>query len=142
MLRFCLPRVRDAVTAWAMRLLPWARALLASQVLDAQLLPPAFGSTVAAMADFRHAADDWIYQRAHGACCPRCGSPKRTTAIMAVAMRCSALQRFRRAHVALRARHGYVLRPRVTSVAISAHRSCARFCSRDSLPESLAGATC
>jgi len=45
--------------------LPWARAFLASQVLDAKLLPPAFGMNRRAYwRHFNTAPDDWIRQRA------------------------------------------------------------------------------
>jgi hypothetical protein len=65
MLRFCLARVRNQGYGLGNELVPWARAFLASQLLDARLLPPAFGlNRRAYWRDFRTAPDDWIYHRA------------------------------------------------------------------------------
>ena len=65
MLRFCLPRVRHRGYGLGNELIPWARAFLASELLQARLLPPAFGlNRRAYWRDFRTSPDDWIYQRA------------------------------------------------------------------------------
>jgi hypothetical protein len=65
MLRFCMPRVRRRGHGLGNELLPWARAFLASQVLDARLLAPAFGMNRRGYwRDFYTAPDDWIYHRA------------------------------------------------------------------------------
>jgi hypothetical protein len=65
MLRFCLPRVRTQGYGLGNELVPWARAFLASQVLEARLLPPAFGlNRRSYWRDFRCPPDDWIYNRA------------------------------------------------------------------------------
>lgn len=65
MLRFCLARVRTQGHGLGNELVPWARAFLASQVLDARLLPPAFGlNRREYWRDFRTAPDDWLYNRA------------------------------------------------------------------------------
>jgi hypothetical protein len=64
-LRYCLPRVKNRGYGLGNELLPWARAFLASQVLDAKLLPPAFGMNRRAYWwHFHTAPDDWIYHRA------------------------------------------------------------------------------
>jgi hypothetical protein len=64
-LRFCLPRVRRRGYGLGNEFLPWARAFLASQVLGARLLPPAFGlNRRAYWWHFRTAPDDWIHHRA------------------------------------------------------------------------------
>jgi hypothetical protein len=64
-LRYCLPRVKNRGYGLGNEMLPWARAFLASQVLDARLLPPAFGMNRRAYwRHFRTAPDDWIYHRA------------------------------------------------------------------------------
>lgn len=42
-LRFCLPRVTGRGGGLGNEMVPWARAYVASQVLGARLLPPAFG---------------------------------------------------------------------------------------------------
>lgn len=65
MLRFCLARVRNQGHGLGNELVPWARAFLASQVLNARLLPPAFGlNRREYWRHFRTAPDDWIYNRA------------------------------------------------------------------------------
>ncbi|MGH8142689.1 MAG: hypothetical protein ACREU2_09260 [Steroidobacteraceae bacterium] len=65
MLRFCLPRVRTQGHGLGNELVPWARAFLASQVLQARLLPPAFGlNRRSYWRDFRSPPDDWVYNRA------------------------------------------------------------------------------
>jgi hypothetical protein len=64
-LRYCLPRVRTQGHGLGNELVPWARAFLASQVLDARLLPPAFGlNRRGYWRDFHSPPDDWIYHRA------------------------------------------------------------------------------
>lgn len=64
-LRYCLPRVRNRGHGLGNEMIPWARAFLASQVLDAQLLPPAFGMNRRAYwRHFGSAPDDWIFNRA------------------------------------------------------------------------------
>ncbi len=64
-LRFCLPRVKRRGYGLGNEFVPWARAFLASQVLNARLLPPAFGMNRRAYWwHFRTAPDDWIYNRA------------------------------------------------------------------------------
>lgn len=64
-LRFCLPRVSRQGYGLGNELVPWARAFLAAQVLDATLLPPAFGlNRRGYWRDFNTAPDDWIYNRA------------------------------------------------------------------------------
>jgi hypothetical protein len=63
--RYCLSRVKNRGYGLGNEFLPWARAFLASQVLDATLLPPAFGMNRRAYwRHFRTAPDDWIRQRA------------------------------------------------------------------------------
>ena len=42
-IRFCIAQVRKRGYGLGNELIPWARALLAAQVLDARFLPPAFG---------------------------------------------------------------------------------------------------
>lgn len=65
MLRFCLARVRNQGYGLGNELVPWARAFLASQVLNARLLPPAFGlNRREYWRHFGTALDDWIYHRA------------------------------------------------------------------------------
>jgi len=65
MLRFCIPRVRNRGYGLGNELVPWARAFLAAQILDAKLLPPAFGlNRRGYWRDFYTSPDDWIYQRA------------------------------------------------------------------------------
>jgi len=65
LLRYCLPRVRTQGHGLGNELVPWARAFLAAQVLDARLLPPAFGlNRRGYWRDFRATPDDWIYHRA------------------------------------------------------------------------------
>lgn len=64
MLRFCLPRVRRG-HGLGNEMVPWARAFLAAQLLQARLLPPAFGlNRRAYWRDFRTSPDDWLYNRA------------------------------------------------------------------------------
>jgi hypothetical protein len=64
-LRYCLARVRNQGYGLGNELVPWARAFLASQVLGARLLPPAFGlNRRAYWRDFGTGPDDWIYNRA------------------------------------------------------------------------------
>lgn len=64
-LRFCLARVSRQGYGLGNELVPWARAFLAAQVLDATLLPPAFGlNRRGYWRDFYTAPDDWIYNRA------------------------------------------------------------------------------
>jgi hypothetical protein len=63
--RYCLPRVRNRGHGLGNEMIPWARAFLASQVLGAKLLPPAFGMNRRGY--WRHfgtAPDDWIFNRA------------------------------------------------------------------------------
>jgi hypothetical protein len=60
-----MPRVQRRGHGLGNELLPWARAFLASQVLQAQLLAPAFGMNRRGYwRDFYTAPDDWIYHRA------------------------------------------------------------------------------
>jgi hypothetical protein len=64
-LRYCLSRVKNRGYGLGNELLPWARAFLASQVLNATLLPPAFGMNRRAYwRHFHTPPDDWIYHRA------------------------------------------------------------------------------
>lgn len=64
-LRYCLSRVKNRGYGLGNELLPWARAFLASQVLNARLLPPAFGMNRRAYwRHFHTPPDDWIYHRA------------------------------------------------------------------------------
>src|SRR6202165_639111 len=64
-LRYCMPRVKNRGYGLGNELLPWARAFLASQVLNAKLLPPAFGMNRRAYWwHFHTAPDDWIQHRA------------------------------------------------------------------------------
>lgn len=63
--RYCMPRVRRRGHGLGNELLPWARAFLAAQVLEAKLLPPAFGMNRRGYwRDFFTAPDDWIHHRA------------------------------------------------------------------------------
>jgi hypothetical protein len=63
--RYCLPRVRRRGYGLGNEMIPWARAFLAAQILDAKLLPPAFGlNRRGYWQDFNTAPDDWIYHRA------------------------------------------------------------------------------
>ncbi len=65
MLRFCLARVQTQGHGLGNELVPWARAFLASQVLNARLLPPAFGlNRREYWRHFGTPLDDWIYHRA------------------------------------------------------------------------------
>jgi hypothetical protein len=60
-----MPRVSRRGYGLGNELLPWARAFVASQVLNAKLLPPAFGMNRRGY--WRHffiSPDDWIYRRA------------------------------------------------------------------------------
>jgi hypothetical protein len=60
-----MPRVRRRGHGLGNELLPWARAFLASQVLGARLLAPAFGMNRRGYwREFYTAPDDWIYHRA------------------------------------------------------------------------------
>ena len=60
-----MPRVRRRGHGLGNELLPWARAFLASQVLNARLLTPAFGMNRRGYwRDFHTAPDDWLYHRA------------------------------------------------------------------------------
>ena len=64
MLRFCIPRVRNRGHGLGNELVPWARAFLASQLLDARLVPPAFGlNRRGYWQHFGTGPDDWIYHR-------------------------------------------------------------------------------
>jgi hypothetical protein len=64
-LRYCIPRVRNRGHGLGNELVPWARAFLASQLLDAKLLPPAFGlNRRGYWRHFLTSPDDWIYHRA------------------------------------------------------------------------------
>lgn len=64
-MRVCLPRVRRQGYGLGNEIVPWARAFLASQVLSAKLLPPAFGlNRRSYWIDFGTAPDDWIFNRA------------------------------------------------------------------------------
>jgi hypothetical protein len=72
MLRYCLARVRNQGYGLGNELVPWARAFLASQVLGARLLPPAFGlNRREYWRHFRTPPDDWIYNRAIERLLPR-----------------------------------------------------------------------
>jgi hypothetical protein len=63
--RYCLPQVRRRGYGLGNEMIPWARAFLAAQLLDAKLLPPAFGlNRRGYWQDFNTAPDDWIYHRA------------------------------------------------------------------------------
>ena len=65
MLRYCIPRVRNRGHGLGNELVPWARAFIAAQILDAKLLPPAFGlNRRAYWQHFNTSPDDWIYHRA------------------------------------------------------------------------------
>lgn len=71
-LRYCLARVRNRGYGLGNELVPWARAFLAAQVLEATLLPPAFGlNRRAYWRDFATSPDDWIYNRALERLLPR-----------------------------------------------------------------------
>jgi hypothetical protein len=64
-LRYCMPRVKNRGYGLGNEMLPWARAFIASQLLNARLLPPAFGMNRRAYwRNFHTAPDDWIYHRA------------------------------------------------------------------------------
>jgi hypothetical protein len=63
-LRFCIPRVRKRGYGLGNELVPWARAFIAAELLDARLLPPAFGlNRRGYWRHFHTLPDDWIYQR-------------------------------------------------------------------------------
>jgi len=63
-LRYCIPRVRNRGHGLGNELVPWARAFLASRVLDAKLVPPAFGlNRRGYWQHFGTSPDDWIYHR-------------------------------------------------------------------------------
>lgn len=65
MLRYCLARIRTKGHGLGNEMVPWARAFLASQVLGARLLPPAFGlNRREYWRHFYTPPDDWIYNRA------------------------------------------------------------------------------
>ena len=65
MLRYCVARIRTKGHGLGNELVPWARAFLASQVLGARLLPPAFGlNRREYWRHFHTPPDDWIYNRA------------------------------------------------------------------------------
>jgi hypothetical protein len=65
MFRYCISRVRSRGHGLGNELVPWARAFLAAQLLDAKLLPPAFGlNRRGYWQHFRTSPDDWIQQRA------------------------------------------------------------------------------
>lgn len=60
-----MPRVRRQGYGLGNEFVPWARAYLASQVLNATLRPPAFGlNRRGYWRDFGTAPDDWLYNRA------------------------------------------------------------------------------
>lgn len=64
-LRYCMARVRRRGLGLGNELLPWARAFIAAQVLDAKLLPPAFGMNRRGYwRHFHTAPDDWLAHRA------------------------------------------------------------------------------
>jgi hypothetical protein len=65
LLRYSLPRVPKRGYGLGNELIPWARAHLAAQLLDATLLTPAFGlNRRPYWRHFGTPADDWIYRRA------------------------------------------------------------------------------
>ena len=64
-LRYCLSRVKNRGYGLGNEMVPWARAFLASQLLNATLLPPAFGMNRRAYwRHFHTPPDDWIRHRA------------------------------------------------------------------------------
>ncbi len=64
-LRYCLPRVRNRGHGLGNEMIPWARAYLASELLGARLLPPAFGMNRRGYwRHFRSPPDDWLGHRA------------------------------------------------------------------------------
>ena len=72
MLRYCLARVRNRGYGLGNELVPWARAFLASQVLDARLLTPPFGlNRREYWRHFHTPPDDWLYNRAMERLLPR-----------------------------------------------------------------------
>lgn len=70
-LRFCLPRVSRQGHGLGNELVPWARAFLAAQVLDATLLAPASPHGRGHWRDRYGAPGDWIYRRAIERLVPR-----------------------------------------------------------------------
>jgi hypothetical protein len=65
LLRYCLPRVRHNGHGLANEIVAWARAWIASQVLEARLLTPAFGlNRRGYWRHFGTSPDDWIFNRA------------------------------------------------------------------------------
>lgn len=64
-LRYCLPEVRKRGYGLGNELIPWARAWLAAQLLDATPLPPAFGlNRRRYWRHFGTPLDDWMHGRA------------------------------------------------------------------------------
>jgi len=64
-LRYCLPEVKKRGYGLGNEFIPWARAFLAAQLLDATLLPPAFGlNRRRYWRHFGTPLDDWIHHRA------------------------------------------------------------------------------
>jgi hypothetical protein len=64
-LRYCLPRVTGRGAGLGNELISWARAFLASQLLDAKLLPPAFGlNSRRYWRHFGTPRHDWLTHRA------------------------------------------------------------------------------
>src|ERR1700691_1321739 len=60
LLRYCLPRGRQNGHGLADEIVPWAGAFLAAEVLEAKLLPPAFGlNRRGYWRPFRSSPDDW-----------------------------------------------------------------------------------
>lgn len=63
-MRYCIPRVRNRGHGLGNEIVPWARAFLAAQLLNAKLLPPAFGlNRRGYWRHFKTSPDDWIYHR-------------------------------------------------------------------------------
>ncbi|HEX4378205.1 MAG TPA: hypothetical protein VHZ99_13725 [Steroidobacteraceae bacterium] len=109
MLRYCMPRVRRRGYGLGNELLPWARAFLASQVLDATLLPPAFGMNRRGYwRDFFTAPDDWIQHRALELLLPVVEFGEAEYLACGAGDVVQALRRFARERELYR-RHGYVL---------------------------------
>ena len=64
-LRYCLPEVKKRGYGLGNEFIPWARAFLAAQLLDATLLPPAFGlNRRRYWRHFGTPLDDWLHHRA------------------------------------------------------------------------------
>jgi hypothetical protein len=64
-LRYCLPEVKKRGYGLGNEFIPWSRAFLAAQLLDATLLPPAFGlNRRRYWRHFGTPLDDWIQHRA------------------------------------------------------------------------------